>query len=291
MRATRTERIRAEQVSAAVDQLIGEPNAQPEHLDPEDARLLDTARQLAQLPTLLGPADRILEQQVMRQARTGSTLRRQWMPRFRLAWAAAGLVALLLALTLLTPLGETAVASFMSVFRLGRTEVRITPVDTPAAPLATVVAQSTAISQSLTLAQARTQVPFTIPQPGYLPPGYNLHEVVIHTYPDLPSWVPQPFSVDLVYGDGQGHQLSLGLYLIMLSDRASISQMNLEATPIKDVQDVDVNGQPGVLLQLGAGRGAASWQEVVWEQGDLILALSAADLSEAELLRIARSVQ
>jgi hypothetical protein len=103
--------------------------------------------------------------------------------------------------------------------------------------------------------------------------------------------VPQPFSVALVYEDGKGHQLSLSLYLIMLSDRASISRMNLEATPIKDVQDVDVNGQPGVLLQLGAAKGVAVWQEIVWEQDDLILALSATELSEAELLRIARSVR
>jgi hypothetical protein len=291
MRTSKTERIHAEQVSAAVDQLIREPNAQPEHLDPKDAALLDTARHLAHLPALLGPVDRTLEQQVMRQVRTGSTLRQRRGGRFSPAWAAAGLVVVLLVLTLLTPLGETAVASFISVFNLGRTEVVITPVDTPAAPLSTVVAQSTALSQHLTLEEARAQVPFAIPEPGYLPSGYNLHEVVSHTYPDLPAWIPQPFSVELVYQDGKGHQLSLGLYLIMLSDQASISRMNLEATPIKDVQDVDVNGQQGVLLQLGAGKGAATWQEVVWEQGDLILALSTTDLRQAELLRVARSVQ
>jgi hypothetical protein len=282
--------MRAEQVSAAVDQLIREPNAQPGPLNPGDAGLLATVRQLRQLPALLGPVDPSLEQQIMRPVRTGM-IRDTTRPRFRLGWAVAGLVTFLLAVTLLTPLGETAVASFMTVFNLGRTEVCITPVDTPAVPLATVVAQSTAISQPLTLAQARAQVPFAIPEPAYVPPGYSLHEVVSHTYPDLPAWVPQPFSVALVYEDGKGHQLSLSLYLIMLSDRASISRMNLGATPIKDVQDVDVNGQPGVLLQLGAAKGAAVWQEVVWEQDDLILALSATELSEAELLRIARSVR
>jgi hypothetical protein len=286
----KTERIRAERVSAAVEQLIFEPHAQPEPLDPEDARLLDTARHLAQLPSLLGPVDRTLEQLVMRQVRTGSALGQRRRHRFNPAWAAAGLVAVLLALTLLTPLGETAVASFISVFNLGRTEVVITPVDTPVAPLATVVAQSTASDQRLTLEEARAQIPFVMPEPAYLPSGYSLYEVVSHTYPDLPAWIPQPFSVDLVYQDSEGRQVTLGLYLIMLSDQASISRMNLEATPIKDVQDVDVNGQPGVLLQLGTEKKAATWQEVVWEQGDLILSLSAADLSQAELLRTARSV-
>jgi hypothetical protein len=291
MKPSRTEQIRAEQLSVAVDQLNHEPDAHMEYLDPGNAELLHTARQLAQLPSLLGPVDPILEQQVMRQARTGAAGRVRRAVHLRLGWAVAGLVTLLLAVTLLTPLGQTAVASFMAVFNLGRTEVRITPVDTPAVPLATVVAQSTAISQRLTLAQAQTQIPFVIPEPGYLPLGYSLYEVISHTYPDLPAWVPQPFSVDLVYRDDKGHEFSLSLYLIMLSDQASISRMNLEATPIKDVQDVDVNGQPGVLLQLGPGKGAAVWQEVVWEQGDLILALSATDLSEVELLRIARSVR
>jgi hypothetical protein len=67
--------------------------------------------------------------------------------------------------------------------------------------------------------------------------------------------------------------------------------MNLEATSIQDVQDVDVNGQPGVLLQLGSDGDRAGLRELVWEQDDLVLALSTSDLTEAELLRIARSVR
>jgi hypothetical protein len=51
------------------------------------------------------------------------------------------------------------------------------------------------------------------------------------------------------------------------------------------VQDLEINGQPGVLLRVGD-----AWQEIVWEQGDLILALSAPDLPEEELLAVARSV-
>jgi hypothetical protein len=290
MRITRTEQIRAQEVSAAVDQLIRGADVQPESLHSEDTRLLDTARQFAQLPDLLGPVDPDLERQVMRHVRTRAAVQPSRRLRLNVGWAAAGLVTVLLILTLLTPMGQTAVASFMAVFNLGRTQVRITPVDTPSVPLATRVAQSAAVQENMTLAQARTRIPFAIPQPGYLPPGYSLQRVVSHTYPDLPDWVPQPFSVDVIYGDAQGHEVSLRLYLIMLSNEASISGMNLEATSIRDVQDVDVNGQPGVLLQVGPEEGKAIWQEVVWEQGDLILALSAADLSKAELLRVARSV-
>jgi len=77
----------------------------------------------------------------------------------------------------------------------------------------------------------------------------------------------------------------------VLGDRASISRLNLEATPIQDVRDVDVNGKPGVLLRLGDQGAETIWQELVWEQGDLILALSAASLTEEELMGIARSVR
>jgi hypothetical protein len=201
----------------------------------------------------------------------------------------AALAAVLLAAALLTPLGQTALASFMAVFNLGRTEVHITPADLTST--ATAVAQSTAIVGDLTLEQAQAQVSFAIPQPADLPPGYRLLEVHSYTYPDLPAWIPRPFSLDLIYDDGQGHQIRLRLYPIALGDRASISRLNLEAAPIRDVRDVEVNGKPGVLLSLGDQGAEAVWQEVVWEQGDLILALSTTSLTEEELMRAARSVR
>jgi hypothetical protein len=76
-----------------------------------------------------------------------------------------------------------------------------------------------------------------------------------------------------------------------LGDEGSISKLNLQATSIQDARDVDVSGQAGVLLQLGTGRPGTVWQEVVWEQGDLILALSSTRLAEDELLRVACSIR
>jgi hypothetical protein len=176
----------------------------------------------------------------------------------------------------------------MAVFRLGRTEVRITPADTTVTP---TVAVTAAIKQVLSLEEAQAQVAFAIPQPTYLPPGHGLHRVNTYTYPDLPTWVPQPFSLELIYADGDQHEMSLRLYPILLGDKASISHLDLEAAAIQDVKEVDVNGQPGVLMRVGTNRLQAAWQEIVWEQNDLILALSAAHLLEAELLRVARSVR
>ncbi len=290
MRTTRSERMRADQISAAVAQLVFDPKAQLADCDEADTTVVETARQLARLPSLLGPVDPALEQKVM-QAIQAESGRKQRPNRFRPGWAVAGFVAVLLAVMLFTPLGQTAVASFMAVFSLGRTEVRITPVDTPSALPATAVARGAAIQQSMTLAEAQIQLPFAILQPAYLPAGYGLLRVTSYTYPELPAWILQPLFVELTYGDGDGKECALHVYPIVLGDGASISGLNLRAAPIQDVQNVDVNGQPGVLLQLGSDQSKGGWQEVVWEQGDLILSLSSYDMDEAELLRVARSVR
>jgi hypothetical protein len=290
MRASKTERVRAERVSAAVDQFLREPGAAPEGLDPDEAGVLATAQQLLRLPALLGPVPPVLEQQVMRQVRaTGRPAR--GVPRLGLGWAVAGLVTVLLLVVLFTPLGQTAVAGFMAAFNLGRTEVTIQPVHTPSTLPATAMAGATAVRESLELEEAQGQVSYAIPQPAYLPSGYRLAGVNGYTYPDLPAWVPQPFFLELVYKDSAGDELLLRVYSITLGDEGSISELNLQATSIQDARNVDVSGQAGVLLQLGSDRTGAVWQEVVWEQGDLIVALSSGHLAEDELLRVARSVQ
>ena len=287
---SRNERVRAQQVSAAVDQLLHEPVAQPEPLDPADTGLLVTARRLAQLPALLGPVRPALEQRVLCAVRAPVAPAPR-ARRLRLGWAAAGLAVVLLAALLWTPQGETAVASFLAVLRLGRTEVRITPAGTPSTLPATALAASTAVRESLTLEEAQQRIPFAIPQPAYLPPGYTLRAVDSYTYPDLPAWVPQPFFVELVYGNGHDDDLVLRVYSILLGDGASISRLNLQATPIQEVRDVEVDGQPAVLLRLGHEPDQVAWQELVWERDDRILALSSAYLSAEDLLRIARSVR
>jgi len=286
---TKDERTHAGQLSAAIDQLIRNPDAPPGPLTGDDAGLLDTARRLARLPSLLRPVDPIFERQVMGQLRA-KIERPQRLPRFRAGWAVAGLVVVMLAVLALTPLGQTAVASFLAVFDLGRTEVRITPADVPLTISATAAPGGAVVREEMTLAEAQTRVSFALPRPTELPPGYHLRLVNGYSYPDLPPWMPQPFFVELVYEDDAGQTCTLRLYPITLGERASISGLNLEAAPIQDVRDVEVNGQPGVLLQLGSERGGPVWQEVVWEQGDLILALSATDLKAEELLRVARSV-
>jgi hypothetical protein len=290
MRASKTEKVQAERVSAAVDQLLRQPGAVPEGLDPDEAGVLTTAQQFARLPDLLGPVPPVLEQQVMRQVQAaGRPVRGVRRPGW--GWAAAGLVTVLLVVVLLTPLGQTAVAGFLAAFSLGRTEVTIQPVYTPSALPATAMAGATAVRESLGLEEAQGQVSYAIPQPAHLPSGYRLAGVHGYTYPDLPAWVPQPFFLELVYKDGAGDELILRVYSIALGDAGSISKLNLQATSIQDARDVDVSGQAGVLLQLGSDRTGAVWQELVWEQDELIVALSSGHLGEDELLRVARSIR
>jgi hypothetical protein len=298
-----TERFRAQQVAAAVEQLQSstvEPGSTGCHfcdgVDPADAGLLDTARRLAQLPTLLGPVSPELEQTVMRRVRTRCWQSRGWRitsvsvwEQLRKGWVAAGLVAIVLTLLWLSPPGQTAVASFLAIVSLGRSEVAIAPIDDLDA--ATDAAKGSSAQEVLTLAQAEAQMPFTIPQPAYLPPNYTLEGVHSTHFQELPAWIPQPLFVELVYGDGLGHEVTLRLYRTALGNRASIAKLDLRAAPIRDVVDVKIGSRPGALLQLGTERSGVTWQEVVWERDDMILALSAADLAQEELLRIARSVR
>ena len=321
MRTNSEERLRAEQVSAVVDQLVLDPESAVALPHSESAEALAAARQMARLPALLGPMDSGFEERVMGQVRRASMLpkRAPWLrerligvwtifqeaPSFledsvvqllsdssiRLRWAVGGLVVAILALLLLTPLGQTAVASLMAVFDLGRTDLRVAPEAVSPAVLETAVEGGLAVRQSLTLAEAQDMVSFAIPQPGYLPPDFRLDAVYGYQYPDLPAWIPQPFFVELIYGDGDGAELLLRVYSVALGDEASISSLNLRAPPIEYVQDVAVNGQPGVLLKQELGRSGAELLEVVWEQDELILALSSHHLDETGLLDIARSIQ
>ncbi|NLF14770.1 MAG: DUF4367 domain-containing protein [Anaerolineaceae bacterium] len=294
MNERRVERERAARLAAALDELLADPASPPTGLEPEGEALLPTAQRLARLPALLGPASPGLLPEpghLVRRVRAalpdgagpGATRAgRRPVPRWR--WAAAALAVALVVALLLTPVGQTAVASFLGIFHLGRTEVQISQTGTP------VPAGHTAVRETWTLAEARERLPFALPEPAYLPDGYRPRAVYSYTYPDLPEWVPQPVFVDVDYGKVERSEtegnLILRVYPIMLGHEASISRLNLETTSVEKVQDLEINGQPGVLLRVGD-----AWQEIVWEQGDLVLALWAPDLPEEELLAIARSVR
>jgi hypothetical protein len=273
MKEKRVERERAARLAAALDELMADPAFRQGGLEAEEEALLSTARRLARLPALLGPAGATLVPAAERVIPHMAQATRSRVPRWR--WVAASLAVTLLTALLLTPAGQTAVASFLGIFHLGRTQVQISQTGTP------VPTGHTAIRETWTLEEARARLPFALPEPSYLPAGHRLQAVYSYAYPDLPEWVPQPVFVDVDYGN-----LTLRVYPILLGEEANISRLNVETTSVEKVQDLEINGQPAVLLRVGD-----AWQEIVWEQGDLVLALSAPDLSEEELLAVARSVR
>ncbi len=290
IKTTSDERTRAKEVSVAVDLLLRDPDAAPVLPDPGSTEALAAAREMARLPALLGPPDAALVERIMQDARLPRRSPRP-VPMLKLAWAGAGLVAVLLVVMLLTPLGQSAVAGLRAVLDLGQTDVRVGPGYTPPATSATTVEGGTAVRQDLTLEEAQSLVSFVIPQPAYLPPGFRLEGVSTYTYPNLSAWVPQPFFAELTYHNSQGEELLLRVYSITLGDAASISSLNLRAPPIAQVEDIEVNGQPGALLRQEPDRSGAVGRELVWEQDDKILTLFSADLDEEDLLRIAASIQ
>lgn len=287
MRNQQAERQRARKVSHAIDQLLQDPQSVPEDLLADDSDLLLTVQRLAQVPSLLGPVDEQWAQRVLNRVQLAQPRPQRLVPQVR--WAIAGVLAVVLALVFLSPTGQTAVAEFLAVFNLGRTEILVAPASSPTVALAREESSSPSV-RTLTLEEAQSLVSFAIPQPGDMPVGYQLRAVHSYSFPDLPSWIPQPFFVELVYGHESGSRFMLRLYPIVLGEEASIARLNLQATPIQQVQEITINQHRGVLLRLGSDA-AAGWQEIVWEQDDLILALSTDDLSESELLRTARSVR
>ena len=147
MKITRAERARAEQLSAILDRSNHGAGVSREGLDAQEAGLLDTARQLARWPELLGPIDPQLEERVLDSVR--ARRRRSRAPRpLKWAWAGAGLAILLLVAVALTPLGQTAVAGFLAVFNLGATEVRIESASTPSPLPATAATGNTCLSST-----------------------------------------------------------------------------------------------------------------------------------------------
>jgi len=211
-------------------------------VEPDDAGLVDTARYLAELVQGLGAVEPALEQRAAcAWQRQRAAERSTRLPRLRPGWAMAAAAAIVLAVGLFTPLGHTALASFLAVFNLGRTEVHVTPADLTSTT--TAVAESTAVVADLTLEQAQAQVSFSIPQPADLPPGYGLSGV--HSYS-----LSRPAGVDtaaFLHRAGLRRRTGTPGRAAPVPDRArrqgQHSRLNLEAAPIQDVRDVDVNGK------------------------------------------------
>lgn len=136
--------------------------------------------------------------------------------------------------------------------------------------------------------------------PKTLPQGYALLEIAAVSYPDLPSWISQPFYVELCYGseaEGVSSDLRLRQYRLLFREFGGISSVQVASDAVKDIEQVDIKGATGMLLTLDSQSGIHTPGSVrptftvLWERDGLLLELETDGLSQEHLLEIARSVR
>jgi hypothetical protein len=210
--------------------------------------------------------------------------------------------------------GQRSWAQMIEVL-LGQTRIRVTP---------TLQASSTLVDQPLRAASLTPKAGATLAEPGLprrellrdlvavelligrapstpktLPQGYALLEIAAVSYPDLPSWISQPFYVELCYGVETAElplDLRLRQYRLLFREFGRISGVQVASGAVKDMEQVDVGGATGMLLTLDPEGGDASGRThptytVLWERDGLLLELETDSLSRESLLEIARSVR
>jgi hypothetical protein len=129
--------------------------------------------------------------------------------------------------------------------------------------------------------------------PRALPQEYALQEIAAVSYPNLPSWISQPFYVELCYGpkeEGASSALWLRQYRLLFRELGGISGVQVASDAVKDMEQVDVKGATGMLLTLDVQGDGLSYT-VLWERDGLLLELETDSLSQQQLLEIARSVR
>jgi hypothetical protein len=283
------ERVRAQMLSDEIDRLLIGPRPYVTGPHREDDALgavaeeLEVACRLGRIVARLPPVPAELEGRV--QAIVGSRpvyVGRAWRPAVLGALAAA---LVFLAIWFVAPGGQQAWAQMMHVL-LGQTRVELTPtLEASQAravrePLRDLVAVELLIGRAPSLPKA-------------LPQGYALQEIDAVSYPDLPSWISQPFYVELCYGpEGVPPELRLRQYRLLFKEFGGISSLKVASDAVAGYEQVDLGGATGMLLTLAPDRGALhEMRTVLWERDGLLLELEADTLSREELLDIARSVR
>ena len=278
------ERAAAQRLSAEIDRLLNGNTIQAESDELGMARRLqDQNDHLPPVPAALERrvAD-IVEQgaQAIRPRHTGAP-RREAVQLWRSAvWGAVSTAIILLCLWMVVPSGQQVGAQVWRVL-LGQTEVELTPtLQTPTRAeretLRDLVAAELAMGRAPSL-------------PKTMPEGYALQEIVAVTYPDLPSWISQPFYVEFGYGlEGEAPGLWLREYRLLFRDYGGISAVEVATESMSQRQEVDIAGVPGALLRFDDTRDTMT---VIWERDGLLLELETDCLDQEDLLAVARSTR
>ena len=269
----------ARALSAEIDRLLagkGPPGG------PGDGQLsnscppeeLAVAHRLNEIVASFPPAPAGLERRVQRIVRSGPVDQ-----RFSLGWrlaprasavGTAALSALATALVFLVVLfvvpglsgGQRSWAHVIDVL-LGQTRVMVTPTLQVRSTLANQGTGAADLTPEAGGAQAEPGLPRREPLrdlvaaelligrapsiPKTLPQGYVLQEIAAVSYADLPSWISQPFYVELCYGSEQGgapSDLRLRQYRLLFRELGGISGVQVAGDAVQDMEQVAGLGIP-----------------------------------------------
>jgi len=241
---------------------------------------LAIARRLRQWSDGLPPAPPDLYRRVGAAVRAPPATRRRWTFRSA-AWGALVATAVFLVVWMFAPSGQQVWAGMLRALQLGQTRVELTP---------TLHAPTPAVREELRdLVAVELQMGRAPSVPKTLPEGYELLEIVAVSYPDLPSWISQPFFIELGYGErGASPGLRLREYRLLFREYGGITSFQPVSELVANFEVVDVSGVSGTLLTFSEGSAVYT---VIWERDGLLLELETDRLSKEELLRVAQMVR
>jgi hypothetical protein len=241
---------------------------------------LSTAGRLHRWSQGLPPVPAALEQRVRAIVQSGVSAHRSpaWRPA---ALGALATAAVFVLIWILAPSSQQVWAEMLHALRLGQTVVELTPtLDAPTRairePLRDLVAAELLMGRAPSL-------------PKELPTDYTLQEITAVSYPDLPSWISQPFFVELAYGKpGETPGLRLRQYRLLFREYGGIKGIQPASDLVASFEAVDVSGAPGTRLTFAHGKAKHT---VIWERDGLLLELETDRLSPDRLLEVARTVR
>jgi hypothetical protein len=250
------------------------------------AEELQVARRLNEIVAQFPPVPVDLDQRVRDIVHSRPVyVNRSWRPAVLSALATA---LIFLVVWFVVPNGVVPQRSWAQVMDvlLGQTRVELTPT--------LEAGQAHAVREPLRDLVAAEMLMGRAPSvPKTLPDDYELQEVAAVSYPDLPSWVSQPFYIELCYGtEGTPSDLHLRQYRLLFKELGGLGNIQVASGAVVDLEQIDVGGATGMLLTLEPGvETSRPTYTLLWERDGLLHELESDSLSRQELLETARSVR
>jgi len=268
---------------------------------PQLAELWPVLRGLTALEEAWGPAPPSLERAVRQKL---DPPQREPLWRLFLQPAAALALVALLGLFLTGP-GHQAMAELRAILHIGTVQVEVAPEGTTP-PTTAVQAYRGVVEQEVpSVEAARQMVSYPLLEPGYLPEGYQLRRVQAISLEEGPTWLREPFFVEMYFAPDDASPdfiyLSLRQSGVNPGPGWEISSLLFRSKDVENAEMVTLDGKQAALLTLEGEfkakptsprvRRPPALRELVWQEGSVMVELGTQVLETEELLRVARSLQ